>query len=72
MDRGLTCKLMIELGEQGSVRSVQLMKSSGDVILDRTAVAPIYKASPLPLPSGKAVSGRFKRFNLTLRPEGLL
>ncbi|MCD8500145.1 MAG: energy transducer TonB [Gammaproteobacteria bacterium] len=63
---------MITVGEQGNVDTVQLIKSSGNVLLDQSAIAAVYKASPLPLPSDKDAAAVFKQLRLTLKPEQIL
>jgi colicin import membrane protein len=67
-----SCQLTINLAPGGSVLDVQVLKSSGDPILDRSAVAAVFKASPLPVPNDSADFVAFKRFNLTVRPESFL
>ncbi len=67
----LSCVLLIRLSSNGNVLSVRLVKGSGDPILDRSAEAAVYKASPLPVPSNREVMAMFKEIRLTVKPETL-
>lgn len=71
-DETMTCKLHIRLGPGGVVLAVELMKSSGDTALDRSAKMAVFKASPLPVPTEPDIFDRFREIDLTVRPEGLL
>lgn len=71
VDRGLSCKLQIRLAPSGAVLNVTLAKSSGDAALDRSAIAAVYKASPLPVPD-TALFDKFRELSLTVRPEAVL
>ncbi len=53
------------------VLEVNLMHSSGDSVLDRSAQTAIYKASPLPVPSDPATFELFRDISLTVRPENV-
>ena len=68
----ISCQLYIELGNAGKVVNVRVMKSSGNNLLDRSAVAAVYKASPLPAPSDSAAYQAFKKFSLTVKPENII
>jgi len=72
VDQNITCKLLIRLGDGGIVLNVKLIQSSGNPILDRSAQAAVYKASPLPVPSDVKLFEKFRVLNLTVRPEGVL
>lgn len=65
----LFSQFRIQLVPSGKVLSVSLIKSSGDPVLDRSAQAAIYKASPLPVPSDQAMFNLFRDISLTVRPE---
>jgi colicin import membrane protein len=71
-DPTLASQLMITLSADGKVQNVQLIKSSGNALLDQSAVAAVYKASPLPMPPDKDAAAVFKQFSLTLKPEQML
>lgn len=68
----LSCRLQIRLGPGGMVVQVKLLRSSGDAILDRSAQAAVYKASPLPVPKEPDIFKQFRVINLTVRPESVL
>lgn len=57
---GMSCVLQVRLIPSGDVTHVQLVKSSGDEVFDRSVENAIRKASPLPVPS--ADSGLFDVF----------
>lgn len=67
-DQSLSCVLLIRLGPNGVVLSVSLVQSSGDVILDRSAQAAVFKASPLPVPKDPNQFAAFRELRLTVRP----
>ena len=69
VDRGLSSQFRIRLAPDGSVLDVSLIHSSGDPVLDRTARAAIYKASPLPVPREPDAFNVFRDISLTVRPE---
>lgn len=70
--KNASCILLIRLSPTGTVLNVKLARSSGDAVLDRSAEAAVYKASPLPLPNNKELISMFKEIRLTVRPEGTL
>lgn len=70
--RERSCKLHIQVGAEGAVLSVKLLTSSGDAALDRSAVAAVYKASPLPVPTEPGLFEQFQEFNLTVKPEEIV
>ncbi|MDF1683047.1 MAG: cell envelope integrity protein TolA [Legionellaceae bacterium] len=67
----LSSRFTIRLAPNGSVLDVNLTRSSGDPILDRSAQAAIYKASPLPVPEDPAAFNLFREITLTVRPENV-
>lgn len=69
IDPGLSSQFAIRLAPTGAVLDVRLTRSSGDPILDRTAQAAIYKASPLPVPVDPVTFGLFREISLTVRPS---
>jgi len=72
VNKTLSAQLMIRVAADGQVLDVQLIKSSGDPTLDRSARAAVFKASPLPVPKETAAFAPFKQFVLKLKPENLL
>ena len=71
VDSQLSSRFKIRLAPNGSVLDVSLTRSSGDPILDRSAQAAIYKASPLPVPEEPAAFNLFREITLTVRPENV-
>jgi len=63
--------LLVDVAPGGVVLDVKLIKSSGNVALDRSAQAAVLKSSPLPVPSDPALFDRFRSIKLTVRPEGI-
>lgn len=71
VDSSLSSQFRIRLAPDGAVIAVNLMRSSGDPILDRSAQAAIFKASPLPVPSDPASFDLFRDISLTVRPQNV-
>jgi colicin import membrane protein len=69
VDPGLSSQFVIRLAPTGTVMDVRLAKSSGDALLDRTAQAAIWNASPLPVPSDATTFNMFREITLTVRPS---
>lgn len=65
-------ELLIRLAPGGMVLDVQLIKSSGDEGLDRSARAAVFKASPLPVPPESEAFEAFRQFVLKVKPENVL
>ncbi|MFU8797524.1 MAG: cell envelope integrity protein TolA, partial [Gammaproteobacteria bacterium] len=61
--------LLIRLAPDGMVVTVQLTKSSGDPTLDRSAIAAVYKASPLPVSTDIHLFGKMREILLDVKPE---
>ncbi|MBL4647763.1 MAG: cell envelope integrity protein TolA [Gammaproteobacteria bacterium] len=68
-DRNLTVQLLIRLAADGKVLSIKLLKSSSNTALDRSAIAAVYKASPLPIPKAPELFSIFREIRLTLNPQ---
>jgi colicin import membrane protein len=71
VNTSLSSRFKIRLAPNGAVLDVQLTRSSGDAVLDRSAEAAIYKASPLPVPSEPDMFHVFREISLTVRPENI-
>lgn len=69
VNKSLSSRFTIRLAPNGAVLNVQLTRSSGDAVLDRSAQAAIYKASPLPVPAEPGLFNLFREISLTVRPE---
>jgi len=66
----LSCILQVQLAPGGMVLHVSVVKSSGNEALDRSALAAVNKASPLPVPKDSATFSAFRNFTLTVKPQG--
>lgn len=72
VDKKRYAELLIRVAPGGVVLDVQLIKSSGDVSLDRSARAAVFKASPLPVPKEPDAFDAFRQFVLKVKPENVL
>ena len=66
--RDLSCTVEVSLMPGGEVRDVVLARSSGDPAFDRSVIAAVFKASPLPVPRDHLFS-RFRLFNFEFKAE---
>lgn len=71
-NKKLSSELMIRVAPGGMVLDVQVVKSSGDVALDRSARAAVFKASPLPVPTNSNEFEPFRQFLLKVKPENIM
>ncbi len=71
VDKTLYAELLIRVAPGGIVLDVQLMKSSGNEGMDRSAQAAVFKASPLPVPSDATAFEPFRQFVLKVRPQAI-
>jgi colicin import membrane protein len=69
VNSSLSSQFRIRLAPNGVVLDVNLTRSSGDAILDRSAQSAIFKASPLPVPTDPDTFNIFRDISLTVRPE---
>jgi colicin import membrane protein len=68
--KGQECILKLRLIPSGEVISVEVIKSSGDTIYDRSVEAAVFKASPLPLPPAESgLFNEFREINVPFRLE---
>ncbi len=65
-------QLLVHLAPGGVVTSVDLLKSSGNSILDRSAKLAVYKSSPLPVPRDPSLFSQFRRFRIKMSPQDVL
>lgn len=72
VNKSLSTQLLIRLAPGGVVLDVQLVKSSGDENLDRSARLAVLKASPLPVPENTEEFGPFRQFILKVKPENII
>ncbi len=72
VDKRLSAQLLIRVAPGGVVLDVQIVKSSGDENLDRSARAAVFKSSPLPVPTNTDEFEPFRQFVLKVKPENVL
>ena len=66
--QGQECVLKLRLIPSGDVVSVEIIKSSGDAVFDRSVESAVHKASPLPLPPAEsALFGEFREIKMPFR-----
>lgn len=70
-DSQLSCQMLVYLGPGGVVTGVDLVKTSGDAALDRSARLAILRASPLPVPQDQALFDRFRQFRIKMSPQDI-
>ncbi len=71
-NKNLSTQLLINLGPGGVVLNVQIVRSSGNPVLDRSAQTAVLKSSPLPVPSSPELFDKFRTLRLTVRPEDII
>lgn len=72
VDQSLSTELLIRLAPGGTVLDVQLVKTSGDDGLDRSARTAVFKSSPLPVPEKTDEFEPFREFILKVKPENIV
>ena len=65
---GLSCVVKVRLIPSGDVISVKIIKTSGNLVFDRSVEIGIRKASPLPLPKNPAIAAKLYAFNFEFKP----
>ena len=68
-NKKLSAELVLRLAPDGSVLSVKIVKSSGNSLLDESAVMAVQKSSPLPVPEDLQQFNAFRQINLTVKPD---
>ena len=66
--KGLKCRLRVRLAPGGTVIAVSVLESSGNGAFDRAASSAVYKAEPLPVPSGGLFES-FRDINFVFNPN---
>lgn len=72
VNKSLSSQLLIRVAAGGTVLDVQVVKSSGDEVLDRSARSAVFKSSPLPVPKTADEFEPFRQFILKVKPENVL
>lgn len=72
VNKNASCTLSITLDSAGKVQSVNIVRSSGNAILDRSAITAVLKASPLPVPQMPSLFKEFQTLQLTVQPQGVI
>lgn len=67
----LSCTLLVRVLPGGRVQDVRLVRSSGNLALDRSARTAVFKASPLPVPKEARLFKQFQSLRLTVRPQDI-
>ena len=68
--QGLVAELRVKLIPTGDVISIELYKSSGDTVFDKSVTAAVRKASPLPLPPAEEnLFDTFRELHLPMRAD---
>jgi colicin import membrane protein len=65
---GLKCTLSIRMAPGGAVLAATVLQSSGNEAFDRSAVAAVLKADPLPVPDGNLFE-QFRDIHFDFHPE---
>lgn len=66
---GLSCTVRVQLIPGGDVASVEVLKSSGNAVFDRSVEAAVYKAAPLPLPDDASLFEQFRQLTFVFSPK---
>lgn len=65
----LFCQILVHVGPGGVVTGIELIQSSGDAVLDRSARVAILKSSPLPVPTEAALFDQFRSLRIKMSPQ---
>ena len=66
---GRSCLILVKLIPGGEVVDARVVRSSGDVLFDRSVETAVLKASPLPLPEDPAMFKYFREINFNFKPD---
>jgi len=66
---GLDCLVRVRLAPGGEVLDVKTVKSSGNLLFDRSVVNAVYKAAPLPVPDDPKLFQYVREINIKFDPK---
>ena len=66
---GMSCLILVKLIPGGEVVDARVVRSSGDVLFDRSVETAVLKASHLPLPEDPAMFKYFREINFNFNPD---
>jgi len=66
---GLQCVVNVRLTLSGDVLGATVVRSSGNVLFDRSVENAVYKAAPLPLPEDPTLFDNFREIEFLFNPE---
>jgi colicin import membrane protein len=66
---GLKCVVRVRLVPGGEVLQATVVRSSGDIVFDRSVENAVYKAAPLPLPPDADLFDYFREIEFLFSPE---
>ena len=66
---GLNCLVRVRMAPGGEVLDVKTVKSSGNVLFDRSVVNAVYKAAPLPVPDDPKLFQYVREINIKFDPK---
>lgn len=67
---GLSCTVFVKLTLRGEVVDVQIIRSSGNALFDRSVESAVRKASPIEVPPDTPVVNGFREFTFEFKPGG--
>ena len=66
---GLSCTVRVQLMPDGDVDSVEVVRSSGNAVFDRSVEAAVVRAAPLPLPGDRSLVEQFRQLTFVFSPK---
>ena len=67
--KGLKCVVSVRLAPGGEVLSAKVVRSSGNMVFDRSVENAVFKAAPLPLPEDPTLFDNFREIEFLFSPE---
>lgn len=69
INKTLQVEIKIVIKKDGTIESASIQKSSGNSILDRSALTAVQKSAPFPVPDSVEVFNQMRILQLTMRPD---